>query len=568
MALTETQIKTDIQNVVKFYDQIRLFGAVNSGTLGSQAVTNVITQQGVCTSAFLGDWLEKKGTALQSTRDSIASALLGAGSVLRWTLRDYGQYLNVPETDPVGILGRVYDDYHANNKRICSRGFTFGSPSAGGSNVGNGVVFRLNVDENGYVLENQVADAKTAECKFDANNGASKWEEVFEVRAGVAAKDQLAITGSGKKTNISGISARQSASLIRNPSFSQTTPAGPSTSLTGITNWTSSVAISTTYYDSIGGTGVNGYYRDFPGDTTPLALRLKPGGDLVLSQSLESNRSAFRDDVPYLVQLAWRRKGSATGTLTLRLGDESVSVSVASGTNDVWNVLRFSGTQCWFKNFDKAGLSVSIETSSLAVSNVDVDDLLIVPMTKFDGSWYAFVGTPATGAPSQWLKFDTFTWTDTELGEGHGIIQKIMCWRSFGDYLPAIPKAPSSACVAALAGAGAGNVDNGIHYYRVTFVDVNGVESGLSASDDATVVDKTSDGKVSLTSIPTGPANTASRKVYRTVAAAADSVGNFKLLTTVADNVTTTYTDNTADGSLGATASAVVQAGITLADPS
>lgn len=564
MALTETQIKTDIQNVTKFFDQIRLFGAVNSGTLGSQTVSNIIDMQDTANQSFLGDYVAQKAGALQAARDAIAAAVVGGAAVYRWTLRDYGQYLNVPETDPGTILDRIYDDYHANNKRVMSRGFTFGSPAAGGSNYGNGVVVRLNLDENGYVLENQVADAKYAECIRDANNGASKWEETFEIRGGSAAKDQLEITGSGKKGNLNAISAR-TGNILKNPSFSQTSPAGPSTSLTAITSWTSDVTVSTTYYDSIGGTGVNGYYRDYQGDTTPLALRIK--GDVVLSQNLESQRSVFSENVPYLVQLAWRRKAGATGTLTMRLGNQSVSATIGSGTNDVWNILRFTGTQCWFKNFDKAGLTFSIETTTLAVSNVDVDDVIIAPMTKFDGSWYAFTGTPATGNPTQWMKFDTFSWTDTELGEGYGVIQKFFCWRAFGTYLPSIPKAPTTPVSVALAGAGAGNVDNGTHKYQVTFVDGNGIESGFSTgtAPTATVVDKTVDGKVAVSSIPTGPTGTASRKLYRTKL---NTATPYYLLTTINDNATTTYTDNTADASLGAQAGTVQVGGITLADPS
>lgn len=56
--------------------------------------------------------------------------------------------------------------------------------------------------------------------------------------------------------------------------------------------------------------------------------------------------------------------------------------------------------------------------------------------------------------------------------------------------------------------------------------------------------------QVNLTSIPTGPTGTTGRKVYRTAAGAS----TLKLLTTIANNTSTTYTDSTADGSLGATA--------------
>jgi hypothetical protein len=52
--------------------------------------------------------------------------------------------------------------------------------------------------------------------------------------------------------------------------------------------------------------------------------------------------------------------------------------------------------------------------------------------------------------------------------------------------------------------------------------------------------------RVSLSAISVGPSGTTSRKVYRTVAAGSQ----LKLLTTIADNTTLTYTDSTADAAL------------------
>jgi len=109
----------------------------------------------------------------------------------------------------------------------------------------------------------------------------------------------------------------------------------------------------------------------------------------------------------------------------------------------------------------------------------------------------------------------------------------------------------AAAPTVALAGSGAGNVENGAHYYKVTFVSPAGETSGGTASAAATVVDKTTNGKVALTAIALGPTGTTARKIYRTVAG--DPVtGAYLLLTTISDNTTAIYTDNTADASLGA----------------
>ncbi len=108
--------------------------------------------------------------------------------------------------------------------------------------------------------------------------------------------------------------------------------------------------------------------------------------------------------------------------------------------------------------------------------------------------------------------------------------------------------APGAMTAALIAPAAAGNVDNGAHRYLATFVTATGETQAGAVSGAVTVVDKTANGKVTLTAIQTGGAGVTARKLYRT--AAGGSV--YMLLATIADNTTTTYTDNIADASLGA----------------
>ena len=108
----------------------------------------------------------------------------------------------------------------------------------------------------------------------------------------------------------------------------------------------------------------------------------------------------------------------------------------------------------------------------------------------------------------------------------------------------------ATAPTVALAGVGAGNVDDGIHKYAITFVYPAG-DTGLDYGSIATVTvtDKSTNGKVAITNIPLGSTGCTARKIYRT--AAGGKV--LKLLATISDNTTTTYVgpDNTADASLG-----------------
>ena len=108
--------------------------------------------------------------------------------------------------------------------------------------------------------------------------------------------------------------------------------------------------------------------------------------------------------------------------------------------------------------------------------------------------------------------------------------------------------APATGPTAALIDpAAAGNIEDGAHEYKVTFVTGVGETEPSPTSGVVTIVDKTVNGKVTLTNIPiSSSALVTSRKIYRTEAGGVD----FKLLTTIANNTATTFTDNVADASL------------------
>jgi uncharacterized phiE125 gp8 family phage protein len=106
--------------------------------------------------------------------------------------------------------------------------------------------------------------------------------------------------------------------------------------------------------------------------------------------------------------------------------------------------------------------------------------------------------------------------------------------------------APSAPTVA-LAGI-AGNVDNGVHRYLVTFVTAAGETEAGTVSSAITVADKAVSGKVTVSAIPLGSSSVTSRKIYRTAAGGS----TYLLVATIADNTTTSYTDNIADSALGA----------------
>jgi hypothetical protein len=143
-------------------------------------------------------------------------------------------------------------------------------------------------------------------------------------------------------------------------------------------------------------------------------------------------------------------------------------------------------------------------------------------------------------------------------------------------YSSTVQTVPAAAVVA----SGAGGVPNGTYRCQVTFLNASGETSG-SAEAIVTVASQ----QISWSAIPIGPAGTTGRNLYRIGVLASDSakltesatisvgpvipaadpsklsegasiaqtsaLGQTRLVTALADNTTTTFTDNVADSALG-----------------
>jgi hypothetical protein len=101
-----------------------------------------------------------------------------------------------------------------------------------------------------------------------------------------------------------------------------------------------------------------------------------------------------------------------------------------------------------------------------------------------------------------------------------------------------------TACTATLIVTGTGNVDNGTHSYKITYLNASG-ETALGIASNTVTVDA-SNKQVALSAIPISTsASVTSKKIYRTKAGGTD----YYLLASITSDATT-YTDNTADASL------------------
>lgn len=560
----ETDLITRWRKSIEFYETLRYGAAVDAGVAyKNKSLLQLTTEFEAMLGGTVYDGVKQD---MFATRGRVAAALkLGAEATFQRHVFDY------KEIDAADLVGDTFDvlwpslfRYFAeNSRRVKSRGFVFGVPTADAGNIGDGFVARCNYDAWGHVLESQWPDAKLLRCERDFSLGTNIGEEEFSIRSTtVKGRDRLEEEGSGKvgESNLVGITARSTQQNfgILNPSFTLSTPEGPTADPTDLAGWDSNVTISTTNYEVVAGG-----YRPSLGNPTPLALRCKATA-FILSQTIPNPK--FLTDRPYHRHIVIRRKNNADGTAKFRLGRHEITVNLATLTNDVWYVFMPYSTDTdvvddklggWVKNFGEADIALEFERSGGTTGEVDLGEVAIGEFQPFDGSYYAILG----GEDAFRIE-DEFTFTDAVTAAVEGVNQKWF-WRVLGLYLPAIPAKPVGLIAGALAGLGAGNVDNGSHQYAATYVDVNGIESGINNLIAVNVVDKTVNGQVAITGIPVGPANITKRKLYRNVAGSG-SAAALKLLATINDNVTTTYNDNTADAGLGATIATVQINGTTL----
>lgn len=117
------------------------------------------------------------------------------------------------------------------------------------------------------------------------------------------------------------------------------------------------------------------------------------------------------------------------------------------------------------------------------------------------------------------------------------------------------PVTTPAAPVAALAGV-TGLIEDGTHSYKVTYV--NGYGETVASAASNVVTNAVGNKKNTVTIPVSSDPNVTARKIYRTAAGGS----TYLLLTTISDNTTTSYLDNTADASLGAAVAASTADGL------
>jgi len=396
---------TQAGNAFQPVDELEQFGNSNS--------PNFLDLQDDAIGGTDGEYTPEALGILNEMRSQIAQPLSQGSLAGLWRpflqemLRKLGNPAVESNNDEL-MLAEIRQYMVDNSQTINRRDLTFATPTADGGNTGDGVLNRLTVDKDGHTLDNTAVELKTITIQKDHNSGARKHAEELLFEGTGPDRTGLQWVGNGDRKTFNAIHAL-SGQIVRNPSFETNGVSADDTApptITSIQNWTilSGLTTNLKLRSAAGFT-----YRGYPGQPTTL-YGLEFEGNETISQNISavSPGRGFTPGVPYYCQIAVCRKASATGNVVLHLGSQTATVSLASLTNDVWSILRIAiGTKNYHQNFNETDLDIKVVVDTLATGTVVVDDLIIAPFVKLDGTWYAPVG----GATA-WLKDDFYTHTD------------------------------------------------------------------------------------------------------------------------------------------------------------
>ena len=426
---TEAQVQTAIGDAVRILEHLDRYTNVNAQNFAAHLST---LESDVGPNDFLfADQII--AAAARFRRGLVTTEQLGRGMLIP-LLRDYGRVRDFPETDVATILFRLQEDFWDRGLTVESRAFVYGAITATTASAGDGVMNRLTADQRGDDIENTFAESVAAECVQDEHSGATEHEENFEFRGQALGKDPLDLQGSGQKQIIKALSAAASLEFLQNPSFSDNTVGALTTGDT-IPGWNVLVGAITDF--TIDDASSGQIYRDFDGDTAPKSILFET--DATLEQGFNNRRIQLSPEIPMYLQIAYRANTMTSGTLSLRLGNQTTQATITTATTG-WNVLRMAlGLGSWHKVFNQEDPVVSIAVTS-GNGSLWIDDVVFARFVPFNGIWYAPVG----GA-TPFLRRDEFNFAHTNgdrVALTQGLIQHWL-WRLFNTYLPHTTATPS-----------------------------------------------------------------------------------------------------------------------------
>lgn len=399
---SEAQAKATLQDYVDILQELEVYGNA------------LDTQDAAARDAIKGDRRTAGLASLDVFKGFVGSPLTEdqVVSFLTTPIADYADAIGETSRGFNEDLVKLREHWVENSDTFNSRGPTYGTPAAGGSNAGTGVPLRITVGPDGENLEGIWAETKKLKIIGDQRiGGAKRHSEIWQID-GAPVRSVIDESGSGLDINdFKTFNPNDSSDLLRNPSFSIYTGTPPATSspstpttTTDVTGWIlSSTAAFRIDLDTV--------HDSMEGDTTPYSLQFVSDGSL--SQIIENNTAATLSEfVPYPFEIEVYRKDAATGNFTIAMGAVSQVFTIGSLTDNAWNTVKLDlDEDLYYKNFQEDLLDVVLTVDTLATGTIFIDSIRWGPASRVGAAWLRI---PAGATP--FMRGDTFSYTDSVSG--------------------------------------------------------------------------------------------------------------------------------------------------------
>lgn len=429
-APTEAEIQTQWRNGVDLLEQTRSYA--DTSVVGAGGILDVLMQ------SLEGEFTPESIASAASSFRAGLSSLVDPSRVQEFLspmIFEYAAHLGFGGgyTNVSSLMRALYEHFDNNSLTVQSRNISFDTAATpGGSNIGNGSMSRLTVDESGYNLEACHVETKRWRCRLDQNTGIQEHAEIFEHIGDPQSIDSLdrASKGSGGQSN-QVVRSRHAGpgaggSLLRNSSFSTYSASS------GFSGWDLDSGTAATQ-------DTTNFYRSHPGATTVASMKMS--ADALYKQTIASMGIGKLDpNKPYMFRVMLNAQvGSAVGgSVTIRMGTVSATTTIAAIAASGWVELAIPiGTGCWFRNFNEDPFDVEIEWSGRTSGFLLIDDSIFDEWDLVDGTYWML-----TGATTPWLVDDTLDFTDTGGAPSTGKIQWYLFIAGFG-YLPSTTGVPT-----------------------------------------------------------------------------------------------------------------------------
>jgi len=421
MAASKTELWTQLANAIKILDELWKFGGNN--------VTNIIGLQDILVQSFNGNHASTTSASVAALRDSISTLSIDTTLLDSLILELASNGYSSLATDIDNALEDIAFAMDGLSETVLERNITYGSLVTGGSNVGDGILYRLITDQFANKIETMTFDGGTTRgtIQTDKNTGAtSGTESMLLFGDGRQKVDELDL-GDTPEGSITITAKRSDDGILTNGGFETSSGTAPTIVFTG---WTPSVQANideetTTFHR--GAKSIN--FID----------------NVEIEQHIVTAASSIDITKPVFLIVRFQRQLSCDGTLTIRLGSQTESVVLAAqtGWNDLY--LGIDNEKGWydvFKEDDSSlGARVNIALSGRTTGNLLIDEVILAQPDQFDGKWYLL-----TAGEADFINGDTFSFVDSVNGTagGDGRIQFTMS-RLYQKYLPHTSGVPTYA---------------------------------------------------------------------------------------------------------------------------